>query len=163
MRENTTRRTQAQPAGVGVQTSRSATYRPRAQVSVRSLLRSASVAGEMPTVALLAAVGGQTLAELSSVPECGGAGFGLGREPTFACARLAATPQASLPVGEPAFDVPLAHYRAYALRAASPKGLPSESRQTAQRAPGWITSPPSSFTCCSAASRSSTSKYGREY
>jgi hypothetical protein len=39
-------------------------------------------------------------------------------------------------VGEPALDVALNHDCGYPLRAASPKGLPSESRQTAQRAPG---------------------------
>ena len=63
----------------------------------------------MPATALLAAVAGQTLAELSPVPECGGAGFGLGREPAFARARFASTRLAGLLVGEPAFDVPLTH------------------------------------------------------
>ena len=63
----------------------------------------------MPPIALVAAVAGQPLAELGLVPECGGAGFGLGREPSFARARFAATRLASLLVGEPAFDVSLTH------------------------------------------------------
>ena len=36
------------------------------------------------------------------------------------------------------------------------KGLPSESRQTDQRSPGWITEPPKDLTRSSAASMSST-------
>ncbi len=40
--------------------------------------------------------------------------------------------------------------------APSPNGLPSESRQIAQRSPGWITSPPSSTTRARAAGRSGT-------
>ena len=43
-----------------------------------------------------------------------------------------------------------------------PKGLPSESRHTAQRSPGWITSPPDSATRLSAPGRSPTAKYGSE-
>jgi hypothetical protein len=39
-----------------------------------------------------------------------------------------------------------------------PKGLPSESRHTAHRSPGWITSPPAERTRSSAAGRSSTAK-----
>ena len=46
--------------------------------------------------------------------------------------------------------------------AASAKGLPSESRQTAHRSPGWMTEPPSSRTRSSVAGRSATVKYGRE-
>lgn len=41
---------------------------------------------------------------------------------------------------------------------ASPKGVPSESRQTAQHSPGWITSPPRERTRSSAAERSDTAK-----
>ena len=39
-----------------------------------------------------------------------------------------------------------------------PKGLPSVSRQMAQRSPGWITSPPSATTRSRAPGRSSTAK-----
>jgi 5-methylcytosine-specific restriction enzyme B len=46
--------------------------------------------------------------------------------------------------------------------AANAKGLPSESRQTAQRSPGWMTEPPSSWTRSSVVARSATVKYGRE-
>lgn len=92
----------------------SASDHPVHKDSARSLAQPASIAGEMPAIALLAAVAGQTLAELSPVPECGGAGFGLGREPAFACARFAATRLVGLLVREPAFDVPLTHDRAYA-------------------------------------------------
>jgi hypothetical protein len=95
-------------------------------------MRPAAAAGEMPAVALLTSITGQTLAELSPIPERRGAGLGLGREPALACARLAPTRLAGLLVGEPALDLPLTHDRAYVLRAASPNGLPSESRQTAQ-------------------------------
>ena len=42
--------------------------------------------------------------------------------------------------------------------AASANGLPSESRHTAQRSPGWMTEPPSSRTRWSAAARSATVK-----
>ena len=41
---------------------------------------------------------------------------------------------------------------------ARPNGLPSESRQIAHRAPGWITLPPSAVTCSSAVSMSPTVK-----
>jgi hypothetical protein len=46
--------------------------------------------------------------------------------------------------------------------AARPNGLPSESRQIAQRSPGWTTLPPSSTTRSSACARSGTRKYGSE-
>ena len=46
--------------------------------------------------------------------------------------------------------------------AASANGLPSESRHTAQRSPGWMTEPPNSRTRCTVAGRSATVKYGRE-
>jgi hypothetical protein len=42
--------------------------------------------------------------------------------------------------------------------AASANGLPSESRQTAHRSPGWMTEPPSSRTRSSDAGRSLTVK-----
>jgi hypothetical protein len=42
--------------------------------------------------------------------------------------------------------------------AASANALPSESRHTAQRSPGWMTEPPSSEMRCSAAGRSETVK-----
>jgi hypothetical protein len=44
------------------------------------------------------------------------------------------------------------------LRCTSPKGLPSESRHTAQRSAGWTTSPPAERTRARAAFRSSTEK-----
>ncbi len=44
------------------------------------------------------------------------------------------------------------------VRAASANGLPSESRQTAQRSPGWTTEPPSAPTRSIAAGRSATVK-----
>jgi len=66
----------------------------------------------MPTVALLASITGETLAELSPIPERRCAGLGLGREPALAGARLAPTRFAGLLVGEPALDLPLAHDRA---------------------------------------------------
>jgi hypothetical protein len=52
------------------------------------------------------------------------------------------------------------HHGVYAeaLEALSANGLPSESRQIAQRSPGWTTLPPSSATRSSAAATSSTSK-----
>jgi hypothetical protein len=53
-------------------------------------------------------------------------------------------------------------YSARAGPAASANGLPSESRQTAQRSPGWITEPSSSQTRWTVAGRSATTKYGRE-
>jgi hypothetical protein len=40
--------------------------------------------------------------------------------------------------------------------AASAKGLPSESRHTAHRSPGWMIEPPSSRTRSSAVARSAT-------
>jgi len=46
--------------------------------------------------------------------------------------------------------------------AARPNGLPSESRQIAQRSPGWTTLPSSSTTRSSARARSGTRKYGSE-
>jgi len=39
-----------------------------------------------------------------------------------------------------------------------PKGLPSESRHTAQRSPGWVTSPPAERTRAGGAGRSSTAR-----
>ena len=41
---------------------------------------------------------------------------------------------------------------------ASPKGVPSESRQITQRSPGWTISPPSARTRSTAAGRSATGK-----
>src|SRR5919199_675512 len=46
--------------------------------------------------------------------------------------------------------------------AASANGLPSESRHTAQRSPGWMTEPPNSRVRSSAAGRSATVKYGSD-
>ena len=63
----------------------------------------------MPSVALLAAIGAQTLAELGAVPEGRGAGFSLGREPALARADLAPTSLAGLRVAKPTLDVPLSH------------------------------------------------------
>lgn len=63
----------------------------------------------MPSVALLAAIAGQSLAELGAVPERRGAGFGLGRKPALTRTDLAAVRVTSLLVGEPALDVPLTH------------------------------------------------------
>ena len=86
-------------------------------------------AGEMPAVALPAAVAAQALTELRAVPERRSAGFGLGRKPALARADLAPTRLAGLLVGEPALDVPLTHDRAHAVRTASLTGLPSASRR----------------------------------
>jgi len=72
-------------------------------------VRPGSAAGEMPAVALLAAIAGQMLAELRPVPQRRGAGLGLSREPALARAHLAPTRPAGLLVGEPALDVPLSH------------------------------------------------------
>lgn len=41
---------------------------------------------------------------------------------------------------------------------ASPKGVPSQSRQITQRSPGWTISPPSARTRSTAAARSATGK-----
>jgi hypothetical protein len=46
--------------------------------------------------------------------------------------------------------------------AARANGLPSESRHTAHRSPGWMTDPPSARTRSSVVDRSATVKYGRE-
>ncbi len=86
----------------------------------------------MPATALLAAVASQTLAELCAVPECRGASLGLGREPALTGAGLALAGLAGLLVGKPALNIPVGHGYANVLSAVSPKGLPSESRQTAQ-------------------------------
>jgi hypothetical protein len=94
-------------------------------------------AGEMPATALLAAVAGQTLAELLAVPERRSAGRGLGRKPALARADLAPTRLAGLLVGEPALDVPLTHDRAHALRTASPTGLPSAFRRPPSERPEY--------------------------
>jgi hypothetical protein len=51
---------------------------------------------------------------------------------------------------------------AYDRSTASPNGLPSVSRHTLHRSPGWMTSPPSSLTRFSAASMSGTEKYGSD-
>ena len=77
--------------------------------AARSLARPALAAGEMPSIALLAAITGQALTELGPVPECHRAGLGLGREPAFACADLAQARLMALLLGEPALDVPLSH------------------------------------------------------
>jgi hypothetical protein len=53
-------------------------------------------------------------------------------------------------------------YSAHAGAGVSANGLPPDSRDTAQRSPGWMTDPPSSRTRWSVAGRSSTVKYGRE-
>jgi hypothetical protein len=53
-------------------------------------------------------------------------------------------------------------YSAIAEAAASANGLPSESRHTAHRSPGWMIEPPSSRTRSSVPGRSETVKYARE-
>ena len=53
-------------------------------------------------------------------------------------------------------------YSAGALVAARANGLPSESRHTAHRSPGWMMEPPRSRTRSSVVDRSATVKYGRE-
>jgi hypothetical protein len=53
-------------------------------------------------------------------------------------------------------------YSPIADAAASANGLPSESRHTAHRSPGWTSEPPSSRTRSSVPGRSATVKYGRE-
>ncbi len=53
-------------------------------------------------------------------------------------------------------------YPAISGAAASANGLPSESRHTAHRSPGWMTEPPSSRTRSIVVGRSATLKYGRE-
>src|ERR1700733_12274906 len=63
----------------------------------------------MPSVALLAAIAGQSLAELGPVPERRGPRLGLGRKPTLALTHLAAPTLPALLVGEPTLDVPLTH------------------------------------------------------
>ncbi len=79
-----------------------------------------TAAGQMPSVALLAAIAAQILAELSPVPECRRAGLGLGGEPALTRADLALARLTGLLVGEPALDVTLAHEWPYVVRAASP-------------------------------------------
>jgi hypothetical protein len=73
-------------------------------------------AGEMPAIALLAAVAAKMLAELRAVPECRSAGLGLGRKPALACADLAPPRRARPLVSEPALDVRLSHDDAYFVR-----------------------------------------------
>ena len=53
-------------------------------------------------------------------------------------------------------------YSPGAVAAASANGLPSESRHTAHRSPGWMIEPPSSRTRSTVVARSATVKYGRE-
>jgi hypothetical protein len=53
-------------------------------------------------------------------------------------------------------------YSTGASAAARANGLPSESRHTAHRLPGWTTEPPSARTRSSVVDRSETVKYGRE-
>jgi hypothetical protein len=50
----------------------------------------------------------------------------------------------------------------YVRSRASPKGLPSVSRQMLHRSPGWMTSPPSERTRCRAEDMSATEKYGSD-
>lgn len=63
----------------------------------------------MPSVALLAAITGQSLTELGPIPERSGAGLGFGREPTLALTHLAAPTLPALLAGEPTLDIPLTH------------------------------------------------------
>ncbi len=67
-------------------------------------------------------------------------------------------PRGGPPREEPRAHAPGRRYRVPVGAAASANGLPSESRHTAQRSPGWITEPPSSPTRSSVASRSATVK-----
>ncbi len=68
-----------------------------------------SVPREMPAIALIAAIAGQLLAELSAIPECRGASFFLGRKPAFPRTDLAPPRPTRLLVCEPALDVALSH------------------------------------------------------
>jgi hypothetical protein len=63
----------------------------------------------MPAIALLAAIAGQLLAELSAIPECRGASLLLGRKPAFARTDLTPPNPTRLLVCEPALDVTLSH------------------------------------------------------
>ena len=75
----------------------------------RSFVRAGPAAGEVPAIALLAAVAGQLLAELGPVPECRTAGLSLCCEPALACTDLALARLARLLIGEPALDVSPTH------------------------------------------------------
>ena len=78
-----------------------------------------------------------------------------------AFARLEA--RRSVPRHPPSSGAAVADPRpAYVRSMASPNGLPSVSRRTLHRSPGWMTSPPSSRTRFSAASMSGTEKYGSD-